>query len=100
MPAVGVMSLMPTGTPWSGGSASPRMTAASAARAAARARSAATVTTALTCGFARSIAARCASSTSTGLARFSRTSRASSRADRRFSAASKVMLRRARRAPP
>jgi hypothetical protein len=56
MPAVGVTSLMPTGTPASGASVSPRATAASTVRAAARAGSAASVTNALTGAFARSIA--------------------------------------------
>src|SRR5262249_47707642 len=66
MPAVGVTSLIATGSPASAPRRSPRMTAASTARACSFACSAASVTMALSLGFTRAIAARCASKTSTG----------------------------------
>ena len=86
IPAVTVTSLMPIGRPCSGPSAVPCITASSAARAATRAWSAASVTMALSFGFFRPIAARCASSTSTGLTARDLISEASSRADFRVSA--------------
>ena len=66
MPAVCVTSLTPMGRPWRGPSRSPAMIAASARCAAACADSAARVTIALSLGLIRAIAARWASSTSTG----------------------------------
>src|SRR6185312_16392502 len=83
MPAVGVMSLIATGKPCRAPSGSPFTTAASAARAASRARSAASVTIALSFELIRSITAKWASSTSTGLTSPLRIRRASSRADLR-----------------
>src|SRR5262249_52187225 len=67
MPAVGVTSLIATGSPASVPRRSPRKTAASTARACSFACSAASVTMALSLGFTRAISARCASKTSTGL---------------------------------
>src|SRR5262245_62580312 len=68
MRAVGVTSLIATGSPASAPRRSPRITAASTARARSFACSAASVTMALSLGFTRAITARCASSISTGLA--------------------------------
>ena len=81
MPAVCVMSLMPTGRPCSAPIGSPFITACSARWALSRAFSSASVTTALSFGLSALIAARCASSTSRGLTARVRMSRASSRAD-------------------
>src|SRR5262249_38051900 len=65
--AVGVTSLIATGSPASAPRRSPRITAASTARARSFACSAASVTMALSLGFTRAITARCAFKTSTGL---------------------------------
>src|SRR5436309_7561018 len=85
MSAVSVRSLIATGTPCRGLSFARFFTARSASRAQASALSAATVQKALTAGLILWIAARCASTTSTGLAFFVRTSRASSTAESRVS---------------
>ena len=66
MPAVSIWSLTLTGTPCSGGSVSPAMTARSAAWASVRAWSAVTVTKVLRRGWSRSMAASTASTYSTG----------------------------------
>ena len=66
MPFVGVTSLMPTGTPKSGGSAAPRRSDAVARRASRNAASRASVTIAFTAGFTASIRARTACMTSSG----------------------------------
>src|SRR5438309_145157 len=85
MSAVSVRSLIATGTPCKAFSFARFFTARSASRAQASAFSAATVQKALTAGLILWIAARCASTTSTGLAFFVRTSRASSTAESRVS---------------
>src|ERR1041385_410957 len=85
MSAVSVRSLIATGTPCRAFSFARFFTARSASRAQASAFSAATVQKALTAGLILGIAARCASTTSTGLAFFVRTSRASSTAESRVS---------------
>src|SRR5712692_1199958 len=82
IPAVGVRSLIATGTPCRAPSLARFFTAASASRAQTSAFSAATVQKALTAGLSFSIAARCASVTSNGLAFLVRMSRASSTAER------------------
>src|SRR5688572_19412777 len=92
MPAVTVTSLMPIGSPCSGPSAAPCITASSAARAATRAWSTASVTMALSFGFFRLISARCASSTSTGLTVRDLISEASSRAGFRVRVSSAICL--------
>src|SRR2546430_1497725 len=85
MSAVSVRSLIATGTPCRAFSFARFFTARSASRAQASAFSAATVQKALAAGLILWIAARCASTTSTGLAFFVRTSRASSTAESRVS---------------
>src|SRR6266436_2324467 len=80
MPAVGVTSLIATGSPASAPRRSPPITAASTARACSFACSAASVTMALSLGFTRAITARCASRTSTGLTARALIMAASSRA--------------------
>src|SRR5262249_47881459 len=80
MPAVGVTSLIATGSPASVPRRSPRITAASTARAWSLACSAASGTVGLRLGFRRAITARCASRTSTGLAARDLIMAASSRA--------------------
>src|SRR5260221_6687476 len=72
MSAVSVRSLIATGTPCRARSFARFFTARSASRAQASAFSAATVQKALTAGLILSIAARCASTTSTGLAAIER----------------------------
>ncbi len=86
MPAVGVTSLIATGSPCNGPRGSPLRTIASAVRAASLAFSAAKVTMAFSAGLNLSIAARWASSSSTGLSSPARMSLASSRADLRVRA--------------
>ena len=82
IPAVGVRSLIATGTPCRAPSLARLFIAASASRAQTSAFSAATVQKALTAGLSFSIASRCAWVTSNGLAFFVRMSRASSTAER------------------
>ena len=66
MPFVGVTSLMPTGTPKSGGSVDPRRSEVVARRASCSAASRVSVTMAFTAGFTASIRARTACMTSSG----------------------------------
>ena len=66
MPFVAVTSLMPTGTPKSGGNAARRWSAAVARRASRSAESRTSVTIAFTWGFTASIRARTACMTSSG----------------------------------
>jgi len=73
--------LIETGTPWSGPSGSPFVTAISASRAAARACSAATTQNALRVGLTASIRDRTASVTSIGESFLARTRPEISRAD-------------------
>src|SRR5438876_2169705 len=77
MSAVSVRSLIATGTPCRAFSFTRFFTARSASRAQSSAFSAATVQKALTAGLIFWIAARCASTTSTGLGFFVRTKKAS-----------------------
>ncbi len=84
-PRVKRTSLIETGTPWSGPSGSPFVTAISASRAAARARSAATRQKALRVGLIASIRDRTASAISTGESFFARMRSPISRADRQIS---------------
>ena len=81
MPAVGTRSLTATGMPCNGPSVSPRITAASAARACVLAASAATVMKAFRTGWLRSMRPSVASINSTGESWRLRISAASSRAE-------------------
>ena len=77
-PFVKFRSLMEYGTPWSGPSSAPEVTARSASRAAASAASAVRVQNALTTGFTRSMRSSTARVASTGDSALVRIRRASS----------------------
>ena len=93
-PLVNTRSFTENGTPWSGPSGSPRITAASARRAVSRASSAVTVMNALTVGWSASMRASTASTTATGDTSLERIRRA------RVSASTSIMARRAGATPP
>src|SRR2546426_298921 len=96
-PRVKRTSLIETGTPWSGPSGSPFVTAISASRAAARACSAATTQNAFSTGLIASIRDRTASVTSIGESFLARTRPEISRADCQISidCSHCIILRRA-----
>ena len=77
-PLVSARSLMETGTPWSGPSEPPLITACSASRAAAMAASAVIVQKQFSVGFSRSIRSSTARISSTGESAFVRIRRTSS----------------------
>src|SRR5437762_33068 len=83
-PRVKRTSLIETGTPWSGPSGSPFVTAISASRAAVRARSAATTQNALSVGLSASIRDKTAFAISTGESFLARTRRLGGRAPHRL----------------
>ena len=113
MPLVNSRSLTENGTPWSGPTASPAISVASARRAASRASSAVTVMKAFTIGWSASIRRSTASTTATGEMAFVRICRARVSASvwimatpvylattgRRFRAPSFVYRMRGRRGP-